>query len=168
MGADKDERLRCIGFVRRVEQAFLAVEESVDIVRGEFERMTVRDGVGGACLDAIATKNAARVIDVINAGEALASGDALRIAVLGRLDVDTIRRASSRTQKTSHTLLEPIFVPVENMDATVTRLKVDSLMRIILSNWLPPEVPKRDAESFDQGGCCFGGLSEHCRHSESV
>lgn len=151
-----------------VEQAFLAIEESIDIVRGEFKGVTVGDGVCRACFDAIAAKNTARVIDVIHAREALAGRDTLRVAILSCLDVDAIRRAGRSTQKTAHTLLEPVFVAVENMDATVTRLEVNRLMRIIFSNWLPPEVAKRDAEPLEQGGGCFSGLSKHCRHANSV
>ena len=121
--------------------------------------MSVRDGVGGACLDAIAAKDATRIVDVVNAGVALARGDALRLSIFGGLDVDAAGGTSRRTQEAADTLFQSVFVPVQNMNAAVAGLEVDRLFRIIFSNGFPQHGAESYAETFYQCGDCFASFS---------
>src|SRR5574340_662733 len=68
-------RLRA-GVARRpnFEQLIFSVDHGVDIVWSEFNAVAVRDRVGGTGFDAIAAKYAARVVDVVGLGIALAGG----------------------------------------------------------------------------------------------
>ena len=84
--------------------------------------MAVRDGVGGAGLDAIAAEDAARVIDVVDLGVALAGGDALRFGILGGFDVDAIRWACGGAQETADALFEAVFVALQDVNAAIARL----------------------------------------------
>src|SRR4029077_21135998 len=50
-----------LGCCSLFEQLLFAVDEGVDVVRGEFESMAVRDRIGGAGFHAIAAEDATRV-----------------------------------------------------------------------------------------------------------
>ena len=130
--------------------------------------MSVRDSVGGACLDAIAAKDATRIVDVVNAGVALARGDALRLSIFGGLDVDAAGGARRRTQEATHTLFQAVFVPVQNVNPAVAGLEMDRLFGIIFSNGFPQHGAESYAETFYQCGDCFAGFSQHGGHRVSV
>jgi len=53
----------------------------------------VCNGIGGAGFDAIAAKNAPRVINVVDAGVAFTGGNSLGVGILGGFDINTIRGA---------------------------------------------------------------------------
>src|SRR6185437_10057188 len=59
------------------EEFFFAINHGVDVVGSEFETVAVSDGVGGASFDAIAAKNAAGIVDVVDLGVAVGVGDAI-------------------------------------------------------------------------------------------
>ncbi len=91
--------------------------------------MTVRDGIGWASLHAIAAKYATGIVNVIDAGIALACGNSLRVGIFGGLNVNATRGAGSRAQKAAYTFLQTRLISVKNMDAAVTGLKNELVLR---------------------------------------
>src|SRR5215469_17914996 len=81
------------------------------------------DRVGRARLDAIAAKDAAVVIDVVDLGVALRGRDALLLGVLCRLDINAVCRAGCRAQKTGHALLESVLVALQDVRAAISLLE---------------------------------------------
>src|SRR6266576_3561216 len=78
---------------RRDEEVFLAHDQVGGVEAGELETVAVGDGIGGAGLDTIAAEDAAVVVDIVDLGVTLGTGDALFRGVLGGFDVDAVRRA---------------------------------------------------------------------------
>ena len=76
--------------------------------------------VGRASLHAIPTKDTSIVVDVINLGVALRAAHTVGLGVLGCLDVDAVRRAGRRAQKTGHAFLQPVFVALQHVHSAVT------------------------------------------------
>src|SRR5580658_1395595 len=109
---------------RRHQHVFLAVDQSRRIERGQFKAVSVSDGVGGAGFDAVAAKDTAVVVDVVDLGIAFGTGDSLLSGVLGRLDVNAVGRASCRAKKAGDTFFQAVFVPLQHMGSTKTVLKV--------------------------------------------
>ena len=72
--------------------------------------MAVSDGVGGASVDAVAAEDASGVVDVVDAGVAFTSGDAVYLGILRGLDVNTIRGTRGRAQKTADAFLEAVLI----------------------------------------------------------
>src|SRR5688572_11031918 len=95
------------------EQLLFAIHQIARIEGSQLESMSVGDGVSRTSLDAIPAKDAAVVIDVIDAGVTLGPGDAVLGGVLGRLDIDAVRGAGCRAEKTCHALLQPILIALE-------------------------------------------------------
>src|SRR3954447_2721745 len=79
--------------VQRNQHLFFAVNKGRGVVAGELETMTVRNRVGGAGLYAVAAKDTAVVVDVIDIRIPLAAAEAGFRSILGSLDVDAIGRA---------------------------------------------------------------------------
>ena len=78
------------------QHLFLAVDQCRRIVAGDLEAVTVRNGIGGTRFHAVPAEDAAAVIDVIDLGVTLAAADAQLRGVLGRFDINALRRASGR------------------------------------------------------------------------
>src|SRR5690349_6634667 len=112
--------------------------------------MTVRDGIGRARFDAITAENTTRIIDVVHAGVALARGNPVRIHILGSFDINAIRWAGRRAEETAHTLLQAIFVAVEDVDPSITRLKMHRLVWIVFSNSLTKHISEGYAEALHE------------------
>src|SRR5437773_10079579 len=112
--------------------------------------MTVRDGIGRARFHAIAAENTARIIDVVHAGVALARGNPVRIHIFSGFDINAIRWAGRRIEKAANTLLQAIFVAVEDVDSAVTRLKMHRFIRIVFSNCLTKHISEGYAEALRQ------------------
>jgi len=112
--------------------------------------VSVSNCVRRARFDTVAAKNTARIIDVVNAGVAFASGDAAGITILSGLYVDAICRARCGAEKTSNTLLETGFVPVQHMYSAIARLKMHRFERVILRDRFPEHVPESDTKSLHQ------------------
>ncbi len=110
--------------------------------------MAVGDCVGGAGFDAKTAENAARIIDVVDGGVAVAGGNAVRFGVFCGFNIDAICGARSRTQETGDTLLETVFVPLQNVNSAVTGLYGGRGFGKALRGGLAKEVPKGDAKSF--------------------
>src|SRR5205807_10115491 len=112
--------------------------------------MTVRYGIGRARFHAIAAENTARIIDVVHAGVTLARGNPVRIHIFSGFDINAIRWAGRRAEETTHTLLQTIFVAVEDVDPAVTWLKMHRLERIIFCNSLTKHNSEGYAEALHE------------------
>ena len=58
----------------------------------------------------------------------------LRLGVFGGLDIDAARGAGCGTQKAADAFLESVFIALQDVNATITRLKVDGLVGIIFGD----------------------------------
>ena len=132
------------------KKLFFAVNKRVDVVGREFEAMTVRDGIGRARFHAITAEDAARVIDVVHAGIALARGNAVCVDVFRGFDVNAICRASRRTQEAANTLFKTTFIAVQDVDSAVARLKMHGFVRIVFRDRLTKHVAEGYAEALHQ------------------
>jgi len=154
-------RLRGQGF----EELLLAIDQRIDVVGGELESMTVRDGIGGTSFDAVATEYAAGIIDIVDAGVAFTGGDAPRFGILGGFDIDTARWTGRGAQKTADAFLQSVFIALQNVDAAIASLEVHGLVRIILRGALSPKIAKGNAEAFREsryGAANFFEDRSHC------
>jgi hypothetical protein len=145
------ERWHC-----RNKQVFLTHDERCGVEAGEFEAVAVGDGVSRASLDAVPAKDAAVVVDVVDLGVALGAGDALLFGVLCGLDVDTVRRAGSGTEKACDTLLKTVLVALELVLSTEALLKYGSAhwtfaVGIVLDFGRLEGLLQRDAHSLGNG-----------------
>src|SRR6516225_7650546 len=99
----------------RRQHVFLAHNERGSVVAGQLETMPVRDGIGWARLDAIPAKDTAVVIDVVNLGVALSTGNPSGLGILRGFDVNAVGGARGGAQKTGHTLLQAVFITLEHV-----------------------------------------------------
>ena len=113
--------------------------------------MAVRDGVGGARLHAISAEDAAVVIDVINLGVAFAAADAQLCRVLGRFDIDALRRARGRAQETGDAFFQAVLIALQLVDAAKALLEFRGRVRVILRDGRIEHLPEGDAHAFDDG-----------------
>src|SRR6184192_4180715 len=74
-----------------------------------------RDGVVGACFLAHPAVDAAKQVDLVALGVALAWRDTVLGRVLGRLDHDAADRTRDRAQLAAHTFLQAVGVAVKDM-----------------------------------------------------
>ena len=126
--------------------------------------MAVSDGVGRAGFDAIAAKNAARVVDIVDAREALPGRYAICGGVFGGLDVNAIRGTSSGTEKTADTFFEAVLIAMQNVNAAITRLKLNRSVGINLGRGFAKHCLQRDAEALHEGRKCCPDFSDDRCH----
>jgi hypothetical protein len=133
-----------------LEKLFFAVDQGIDVISGELKTVSVGNCVRWARFDTVTTENAARIIDVVNAGIAFPCRDAAGIGILGGFNVDAICGAGRRAEKASNALFEPGFVAVQYMYSAIARLKMHCFERVILRNRFPEHVPESDTKSLHQ------------------
>lgn len=138
---------------------FLAVDQRVDIVGGEFDAVSVCDGICGARFDAVPAKNAARIIDIINSCVALTGRDALGFGIFPGFDVDAICGAGGGAQKAGYAFLQSVFVALQDVDSAVARLDGGRHLREALGGRLPEHSSQGDAESFEERHECLADFS---------
>jgi hypothetical protein len=129
------------------EQLVFAIDQGIDVVRGELKPVPVGDRIGRACLDAITAENTARIIDVVHARITFARRNAFRIRIFSGLYINAICRARRRTQEAPYALFQAAFVAVQHVNPTIARLKMHRLVRIILGDRLPKDISEGHAES---------------------
>lgn len=129
------------------EELFFAINHGVDVIGSELEAVAVSDGVGGASLDAIAAKNAAGIVDVVDLGVTVGVGDAIVGGVFGGFDVNAIRGTRGGAQKTGDAFFEAVLVALQHVDSAIARLKMDGLGGIILRGGLLPHGDERHLEA---------------------
>jgi hypothetical protein len=151
-----------------LQQLFFAIDERIYVVCSQLKPMPMRDRVGRASFHAIPAKNAARIIDVIDAGVTLARRNSICVGILGGFDVDAIGGACRGAQKTSDTLLEPRLIAVQNVNPAVARLKMHRLVRIVLRHGLAEHVFEGNAEALHQRAEGFADFSQNRWHGRSL
>src|SRR5580698_156186 len=105
------------------EHVFFAHDKRGGVEAGQLETVAVGDGVGGAGFDAIATEDAAVVIDVVGFGVAFAGGDALFGGVLGGFNKDAVGGTGGGAEEAGDAFLESIFVALEDVGAAEALLQ---------------------------------------------
>src|SRR5689334_9791735 len=110
--------------------------------------MAVRDGVCGTSLHTIAAENAARIIDVVHRSISFACGNSLCIRVFSSFYVDAVCGTCRRAQEAPNALLQPALVAMQHVNSTIAGLKVNWLVRVILRDRLPENVPESHAKAF--------------------
>ena len=140
---------------------FLAVDQGVDVVGGEFDVVAMSDRVGGASFDTIAAKNAARVVNVVHLRVTFASGDTLGVSIFGRLDVYAICGASGGAKEATHALFKSVFIPLEYVNAAIARLNTCGNVGIALRSRLAEHRAQGDAEAFVEGEKCFADFPNY-------
>src|SRR2546425_6949495 len=117
---------------KRIEEVFFAEDEGVRVVGGNLKGVAVGDGIAGAGLDAVAAKNAAVVVDVVNLGVTFRGADPSLGRVLGGLNVDAVRWTRRRAQEAGHAFFKPVFIAPQDVDSPVSVFKVHRLVGIVL------------------------------------
>ena|SRR6266850_987259 len=150
------------------EKLFFAVNQRVDVIGREFKAVTVGDGIRRARFYAIPTEDAARVVDIIDAGIALASRNALGIRILGGFNVDAIRGACRRAQKTANALLQTTFVAVQDVDPAIARLEVHGFVWVVFRDSLTKDIAEGHAEALHQRSSSFHYFANNGWHRLEV
>lgn len=130
--------------------------------------MAVRNRVSGACFDAVAAKNAARIVDVVRFCITLAGGNSLLCGVFSSLDEDAVRGAGGGAQKARNALLKAVLVALQHVYAAIAGLNARRRLRKILRGRFAEHIPKRDAEALDQGAKSFRDFSNNGWHVRSL
>jgi hypothetical protein len=157
-------RRRCDSWRPGLEELFFAIQQRIDVVGSKLNTVPVSDGVRGASFDAIAAKNAARIVDVVDLRVALAGGNAIRVGIFGGFDVDAVRGTGSGAQKTAHALFITMFVALQNVNAAVTRLNAGGNFRKIFGRRGAEHRPQRDAEALEECYECFADFLDQRGH----
>ncbi len=126
--------------------------------------MTVRNGVGRARFHAVAAKNASGIIDIVDLCVAFARGNPLRLGVFRCLDVDASGRAGRRAQEAANALFQSAFIPVQNVDAAITRLEMDGFFGIIFGDGFPQHVAESHAKALYERDERFASFPDHGWH----
>ena len=132
-----------------------AVNQGVDVGRCEFDVVTVRDCISRTSLDAIAAKNASRIINVIDLGIAIACRNAIRVSVFRRFNVNTICWAGGGAEEATHAFFKAIFIALQHVDSAITWLNTRRDVWIRLRRRLTEHRAQSHAEPLIQGYKCF-------------
>ena len=143
-----------------LQQLLLAEDHGVDVVGGELNAVAVGDRVGGAGFDAITAEDTARVVDVVGLGVTFASGNALRFGIFGCLNEDAVRRTGRGAEEASDTLLQPIFVALQDVDSAIARLHAGGDLGKVFRGRLAEHSPQCDAEPFHQSRESFSNFTD--------
>jgi hypothetical protein len=139
------------------QQVFLAHDHGGGVEAGELEAVAVGDGIGGAGFDAIAAKDAAVVIDVVDLRIAFGGGDADLVGVVRGFDVDAVGGAGGGAEKTGDALLEAGFVALQLVLAAKALLELRAphgslAIGVVLYLGGLEAFPQRNAHSLGDGG----------------
>ena len=133
------------------QELLFAINQFVYVIGRELKGVSVRDGVGRAGFDAIATEDAARVVDIVDPRIALTGRYAIGGSVFGRFDVNAIGRTSGGTQETAYAFFEAVLVAMQNMNPAIARLKLNRPVRINLGRGFAEHRLQRHAEALYEG-----------------
>src|SRR5438105_14373376 len=75
----------------------------------------------------------------------------MSIGIFGGFNVNAVRRACRGAEKTADAFLQTIFVAMQNVNSTITRLKIYRFFGIAFRRFLPEHGPKSDTESVEHG-----------------
>ncbi|HET6143745.1 MAG TPA: hypothetical protein VFE02_09555 [Candidatus Acidoferrales bacterium] len=144
-----------------LEQLFFTVNHCVDVGGGELESVAVRDGVSGAGFYAITAEDAARVVNIIDAGVTLSGGNSLGLRIFGGFNVNASSRAGRGAEETAYAFFQPVFVAMENVNASVAGLEVYGFFWIVLGDRFPQHIAECHAETLYQSEKCFASFLDH-------
>ena len=148
-------RSDCASWRPRLEELFLPIEERIDVVGGQLDTVAVGDGVRGTGFHAVAAKNAARIIYVVNLGITFAGGNSIGVGILSCFYINAIRGARCRAQKAAHTLLKTVFIALQNVNPAIAWLHTRGYVRKILGRRFAEHGLQRHAEAFKERYECF-------------
>ena len=119
--------------LRGDKQVLLRLQKVCAVVNREFEVVSVRDRILRTRLYTITAEDAAAIIDVVNLGVTFVDTDAFlgQARIVFSNNVNAVRRASGRAQKTGHAFLSAELVDVQQMLPAVARLDSDRLFGIL-------------------------------------
>lgn len=121
----------------------------------------MRDCVRGASLDAVAAKDAARIINIVNSCVALAGRDSLGFRIFRSLDVDAIRGARSGAKKAGNAFLQSVFVALKDVYAAIARLDGRRDLWEPFGGRLPEHGSEGDAETLEERHKCLADFSHN-------
>ena len=150
------------------QELFFAVNQGIDVVGSQLKSMPMGDSVRGTRFNAIATEDAARIIDVINAGVAFPRGDTRGIGVFSGFNINAIRRAGRRAKKTTNALFQAGFVAVQHVNPAIAGLKVHRLEGIIFRDRFTKHITEGYAESLNQRAEGLADFSKDGGHEPQV
>lgn len=130
--------------------------------------MPVGDSVRWARFYAVPAEDAARIINVVNAGVPFPGGDTGSIGVFSGFNIDAIRRAGRGAKKASNAFFQPGLVAVQHVNPTIAGLKVHGLERVILRDRFTKHIPEGHAESLNQRAEGLADFSEDGGHESQV
>ena len=85
--------------------------------------------------------------------------DALRLGILRSLDVDAIRGARGGAQKAAYALFEPVFVALQDVNASIARLDRRCRLGEVLRRSFAEHRAQSYAEALDERHERFGDFS---------
>jgi len=152
----------------RHQHVLFAHDKVGGVEGGEFEAVSVSDGVCWTGLNAIAAKDAAVVIDVVHLGVALGRRDSILLSVLSGLNVNAICRTGGGAEEAGYTLLQAVLVALQHMRAAIALLENSSAhrarpVRVVLYLRGLEHLAEGDAHAFRDGG-----QVAHNRHRHSI
>jgi hypothetical protein len=147
---------------------FFAVDQRVYVIRGEFNVVSVGDGVRRASVNAVAAEDAAGVVDVVNAGIAFARRDSIGFGVFSSFYVNTVCGACCGTEKTTDAFLKTVFVALEHMNAAIARRDAGRDLGIAFSRRFAKHRAEGDAEALVERRECFADFAEYRWHGRST
>src|SRR2546428_1931023 len=150
-----------------IEELFFAEDEGVRVVGRNLKTVAVGDGITGASLNAVAAKNAAVVVDVVNLGVTFRGADPSLGRVLGGLNVNAVRWTRRRAQEAGHAFFKPVFIVPQDVDAPVSVFEVHRLVGVVLRPRGAPAGLQRHRETLRQGFRGVGDFAEDARHQRS-
>jgi hypothetical protein len=147
---------------------FFAVDQGVYVIRGEFNVVSVGDGVRGASVNAVAAEDAAGVVDVVNAGIAFARRDSIGFGVFSSFYVNTVCGACCGTEKTTDAFLKTVFVALEHMNAAIAGCDGGWNLGIALRRRFTKHCSEGDAKALVERRECFADFAEYRGHGTST
>src|SRR5207253_1074963 len=135
------------------QQIVFGLKQVGAVVDRQLKIIAVSDCILRTSLDAVSTKNATAIIDVVNLCVAFVDADALLGGawIIRCFDVNTFGWASGGAEKTGNTFFAAQLVHMEQMLASVTRLDRDGLVGIFNRLLLFRDVRERHPHSLNDG-----------------
>lgn len=150
------------------QELFFTIDQLVDVIGRKLKVVSVSYSVSRASLDTVAAKNAARIVDVIDARVALAGGNAICGCVFGRFDVNAVRGARCGTEETSDAFFQPVLVALQNMNTAISRLELNRPIGINFRRRLAEHRLQRDAEALHKRGKRCADFADDRCHMNSI
>ena len=133
------------------QHLFLAHHQRGGVVARRLEAMSMRNCIRRTSLHAIAAKDAAVVIDVIDFRVPLRAAVPFFGRILCCFDINAVGRACRRAKKTSDTLLQSVFISLQNVRSAIAFLQHRRPVRISFRDRRLKKFFQRDAHPFGYG-----------------